>query len=226
MNTNTTKDESQLAEYLFRQRDRVELDCGKDCIFEHGTYWCSNTAMEWANQYQREAKDVTYKDWAGWSSFMFVRDSILRGMFNVSQSVGYPIGISYDEQVGTTIPDVLVVGKHASKSVILPVMQFEWLDLLVTARYNFHDWKVSIRLPAPVTNEDLMGIVTTDHHLLNPVYFEGFPHCYIYPPMSANDYEITAQFSTMFSNNYDMYTFFWLLKKWYDKRLSYHLFES
>jgi hypothetical protein len=66
--------------------------------------------------------------------------------------------------------------------------------------------------------KDLLDIVDASNNLLHPVYFEGFPDAYIFPPLSANDYALTAQFSVMFGNQYKMWTFFWLLKRWYDGR--------
>lgn len=190
----------------------------------HGTTWCVRQSKEWAvdHSLNPDSHDATSK-WPGWGQFMFVRDDILRSLGCTVSTTFYPPWAQYDDQVGASVPDVVVVGSHTSKSVMLPVMQFKWRDILVTCRNNFHDWKVSVEMPLGLDPAgDLLDIAPTKDSLLHPVYFEGFPREYIYPPLDSGEYALTGQFSTLFGSSgigyHKMWTFFWLLGRWYEER--------
>ena len=207
--------EEYMAMMLREHRER----CGRSGI-SHGTQWCKIEAGHWARGHDLDPDN--HNDtarWPGWDQFMFIRDDVLNGCFGRTHLSFYPPRADYGDQVGASVPDVVVVGTHRSKSIDLPVMQFKWRDLLVTTRYNYHDWKVSIQLPEPIDpSEDLLDIAATEDHLLHPVYFEGFPKEYIYRPLATGDYLLTGQFSTVFGSKYKLYTFFWLMKRWYEGR--------
>ena len=197
--------------------------CGISSL-QHGTTWCVNTSQRWALASGRnpERHDET-RDWPGWHQFMFVRDDILSYTLGYTHLSHYPPRAAYDDQVGATVPDVVIVGHHTSKSIELPVMQFKWRDMLVTCRNNFHDWKVSVQMPLGLDpTEDLLDIAVQEDHLLHSVYFEGFPKPYIYRSLADGDYALTGQFSTVFGSSnigyHKMWTFFWLIKRWYEGR--------
>ena len=217
-------EEDRYRAYFDEQRERVRQDCGNEVVFEQCTWWCKTHAQIWRDHVKlqdRREGDPPHEDkWRGYASMMFVRDTLMNGLFaDARESHLYPPYESYENQVGGQMPELFVVGEHTSKRIRMPVMQFLWRDMLVSTRYNFYDWKVSVRLPECLDVEkDLLNIVEVDNSLLNPVYFEGFPDAYIFPPLSANDYALTAQFSVMFGSQYQMWTFFWLLKRWYDGR--------
>ncbi len=207
--------------YMEMMTSAYRETCGRGVIsLQHGTHWCSEKAKRWAasNGLNHKNHNETGK-WPGWSQFMFIRDEVLCYLLGVQHHTHYPTDADYDDQVGASVPDVVIVGEHTSKSITLPVMQFKWRDMLVTTRYNFHDWKVSVQMPLGLDpTEDLLDIARSEDHLLHPVYFEGFPKPYIYQPLAAGDYALTGQFSTLFGNQYRIWTFFWLLKRWYEGR--------
>lgn len=76
----------------------------------------------------------------------------------------------------------MVISTHRSKSISLPVVQVTTpYGVRITMRDNFHDIKVSIESPKPVT-ENLFGLAAGADSYLRPVYFEGFPSEFIFEP--------------------------------------------
>lgn len=232
-----SQEEERYCSYLEGERNRVRIDCGNDYQCDQATSWTKEQSAVWdtiqEERYsmrgmedraigiparRRQSKNAA--KYPGWDQMLFMRDTVMNGIFRDDREYHlYPPGETYDNQVGGQLPELFVVGQHVSKQVTLPVLQFQWKDIMITTRYNFHDWKVSVRLPEPISlDDDLLNIGDADHLLLRSVYFEGFPAAYIYPPIAANDYPITAQFSMMFGDQFKLYTFFWLILRWYNNR--------
>lgn len=142
--------------------------------------------------------------WEG-SGIIFIRDDIRRYLLGTIKD-----SIEHE-------PNVMVISTHTSKSILLPVMQFTWRDIEFTLRYNYHDWKISVRSPEPL-EIDWKNLIPNDGYLMNEVYFEGFPSGLVYPSYYANDYLLTSQFSTMLIKKFEVWTFFWLIKNYVEGR--------
>jgi len=90
------------------------------------------------------------------------------------------------EEFRGTREGVMVISTHTSKSVTLPVFELQWNDFLFIARYNFHDWKLSVRAPIRVElGIDFHGLFKPDAKI-NKVYCEGFSAEWVYGPYSEN----------------------------------------
>lgn len=112
---------------------------------------------------------------------------------------------SYKEQE-KNLP--LVISTHRSKSVVLPVYQIklEKYGIEIILRNNFYDWKVSIKSVKPL-NYDFMGLFDPKEEV-NDACCEGFPKEKIYGSFEKNP----SQFTIALDSNYELYTFFYLLK--------------
>lgn len=138
--------------------------------------------------------------WEG-SGIIFIRDEIVR----------FLLGTVENE------PKIMVISTHYSKGITLPVMQFTWRGIEFTLRFNYHDWKISVRSPEPL-EIDWKGLLPESDYLMQDVYFEGFPQDRVFPIYYANDYLLTSQFSTMLVKQFEVWTFFWLIKNYVEGR--------
>lgn len=89
-----------------------------------------------------------------------------------------------------------VVSKHCSKSVYLPVYQFNKGGLQATMRCNFYNWKLSISSERSIDTDLFKGLfVTSDkgNNILLPVYFEGFPEHLVYGYYDDNHRKFSAE---------------------------------
>lgn len=104
----------------------------------------------------------------------------------------------------------MVISTHRSKSVKLPVFQFtlEKYGVEIILRDNFYDWKVSINSEKPL-ELDFMGLFDPTK-VIPDVYCEGFPKDKVYGCYAQNH----SQFTCEIESNYDLYTFFFLLKNY------------
>lgn len=104
----------------------------------------------------------------------------------------------------------MVISTHYSKSVKLPVFQInlEKYGIEMILRYNFYDWKISVKSDKPL-DFDCIG-------LFNPTaeisyhYCEGFPKDKVYGSYEQNH----SQFTIEIGSRYNLYTFIFLLKKY------------
>jgi len=102
---------------------------------------------------------------------------------------------------------VMVISTHTSKSVTLPVFELTWNDFRFIARYNFYDWKLSVRAPVGVElSIDFLGLFKDKK--INSVYCEGFRDEWVYWSYEDNQ----RQFTIELYDNYQLYTFFWILR--------------
>lgn len=102
-----------------------------------------------------------------------------------------------------------VSGDHTSKSVKLPVFEgrFGKQGVVMQARYNFHDWNVSIKAPMPLTPDWLDLIQDDDGSYL---FFQGMSR--IYKPYNRKTNN--QQFSFYVSNRYELYTVARILRQY------------
>lgn len=98
-----------------------------------------------------------------------------------------------------------VINTHMSKSVRLPVMEMDLskLGVKVILRDNFYDWCISVESEKDI-NCDFMGLTANSHG-----YFEGFPKDRIYDDYSETN---RRNFSFCLEDNYQVYTFMFLLR--------------
>ena len=104
----------------------------------------------------------------------------------------------------------LVISTHYSKSVKLPVFQInlEKYGIEMVLRYNFYDWKISIKSDKPL-DFDYMGLINPKQEI--PYYCcEGFPRDKVYGSYGQSH----SQFTIEIGSHYDLYTFFFLLKNY------------
>lgn len=103
----------------------------------------------------------------------------------------------------------LVISTHCSKSVKLPVYQInlEKYGIEMVLRYNFYDWKVSVKSDKPL-NVYTMGLFNPTEKIPSN-FCEGFPRKKIYGSYMQNQ----SQFTIQIASHYDLYTFIFLLSK-------------
>ncbi len=148
--------------------------------------------QEWANENQ--PKNTLLYGNGYWDQIIFIRDKIF--------------GLMYMRKLVSDEDSVKVISTHTSKSVTLPVYQLTLANgIVITMRYNFHNWKVSISSPKYIELNvmNLFGIGDENH----PVYFEGFPEDLIYGAYYYNK----KNFSFELSDDYKLYTFMWIFKE-------------
>lgn len=122
-----------------------------------------------------------------WKQITFVRDHIHR-LFVVTY-------------VESKKNPVMVVSTHTSKSIELPVYSIKIPGIEVRMRYNFYDWKVSIRSELPVP--DVFHNIIKRDEKVHQVYFEGFQDDWIFGSYNQDP----RRFSVEIGNAYDLYAF-------------------
>ncbi len=104
----------------------------------------------------------------------------------------------------------LVISTHYSKSVKLPVFQInlEKYGIEMVLRYNFYDWKISVKSDKPL-DFDYMGLFNPTEEI-SYLYCEGFPRDKVYGSYEQSH----SQFTIEIGSRYDLYTFIFLLKNY------------
>ncbi len=104
----------------------------------------------------------------------------------------------------------LVISTHYSKSVKLPVFQInlEKYGIEMVLRYNFYDWKISVKSDKPL-DFDYMGLFNPTEEI-SYLYCEGFPRDKVYGSYEQSH----SQFTIEIGSYYDLYTFIILLKNY------------
>ena len=137
----------------------------------------------------------------------FVATTLMRDMF-IHDASNYNSDLDYDKRIeiiDNFVP--FVIGTHRSKSVLLPVMEMDLskIGLKIILRCNFYDWCISVESEKDI-DCDFMGLITDQKG-----YFEGFPKDRIYDKYSETN---KKNFSLCLSDNYDVYTFIFLLRNY------------
>lgn len=103
-----------------------------------------------------------------------------------------------------------VISTHYSKSVKLPVFQInlEKYGIEMVLRYNFYDWKISIKSDKSL-DFDYMGLFNPTEEI-SYLYCEGFPRDKVYGSYEQSH----SQFTIEIGSHYDLYTFIFLLKNY------------
>lgn len=160
----------------------------------------------WFNQ-QREKtpSEMIWKD-ASSHQIMFARDQLC-----------YLVGAGLDYEEARDL--CTVIATHTSKSVELPVYNFERPDLglRLVARENFFNWKLSVISETPIV-ADFGGLFKTTppvapEYTGNPLsscYFEGFPRELVFGYYEASD---KRQWSAEIGGDYGMYTTLFLIMR-------------
>lgn len=152
--------------------------------------------QEWFEK-NTPGEDLIYKNGL-WTQVQIVRDVI--------PSI---LARSYEEYIGVR-QQLHVISTHRSKSVLLPVFELNWNGYRFIMRYNFYDWKVSVRTPVrdlAGIDADFMNLFKLDERI-NLVYCEGFKEDWVYGPYSEDKRKFTCEIS----DNSKLFTFFWILK--------------
>ncbi|HJY98888.1 MAG TPA: hypothetical protein VJ227_04190 [Patescibacteria group bacterium] len=141
--------------------------------------------QDWANAFEPGDEMLWKRGY--WEQIVFVRDEIHR-LFVAT----------YEESKRNP---VMVVSMHTSKSIRLPVYNIKVPGIEIWMRYNFFDWKVSIRSERPVP--DVFHNIIRKDVKIHEVYFEGFSKDWIFGSYDENP----CQFSVEVRTDYDLYAF-------------------
>jgi len=141
-------------------------------------------------------KDLIYKNGQG-KQVVFIRDRIMRNMFYEGE---------YDSERYEKFQP-MVVDTHMSKSVLLPVMELNLnvLGIKILLRNNFYNWNLSIESKVNIEG-NFMGLINDERY--DYCFCEGFPSGKKYGKYQDNH----KQFTICIDNDYDLYTFMFLLK--------------
>ena len=159
----------------------------------------------WSNN--KPDENLIYKDGLR-KQCLFVRDVLMLNMFLdiATDFKKYkPFSDERSKIFESFVPSV--IGTHRSKSVLLPVMEMDLskIGLKIVLRYNFYDWCISVESENDIEC-DFMGLITYDKG-----YFEGFPSNRIYENYTSWN---KKNFSLVLNNDYEVYTFMFLLKNY------------
>lgn len=129
----------------------------------------------------------------------------------ISRQIPNILAKSYEEFKKMTEEEIFVISTHMSKSIILPVYNFVWNGWEFMLRENFYDWKISVIAPEKYKDIeiDFMNIFNQEQDY-SIHYFEGFNSEWVYESYKKNK----QKFSFEITNNYKLFTFFWILKNY------------
>lgn len=170
--------------------------------------WWSNNEPEETLIYRHGLRDQA----------VFIRDKIMLNMF-LGIATDYHKYKDFSEEHSKLYESFhpSVIGTHTSKSVKLPVMEMdmsEKLGLKIIVRYNFYDWCISIESDNEV-DCDFLGLIKPSS--IRKGYFEGFPKERIYKPYDINN---RKNFSVVLADNYELYMFMYIIKRWAIKKFN------
>lgn len=154
--------------------------------------------QKWANEHDPSKTDLIFKR-GFWDQIIFVRDKLAR-------EVVYRMYDGDGDIANEVVQNLQALSTHTSKSVELPVIHMTLPDgTECVMRYNFYDWKVSIKATHPV-DCDFMDLFDANEKI-HGVYCEGFPAEWVFGSFSKNQQEFTLELH----NEYDVWMFFYLL---------------
>jgi len=136
--------------------------------------------------------------------------NFMRQIF-LESATEYNIDMEFDKRLKIMESfEPYVISYHRSKSVVLPVMELDLsrIGVKIVLRNNFYDWCISIESESDI-DCDFMGLLTDTKG-----YFEGFPEDRVYGYYSETN---KKNFSLCLNNNYELYTFMFLLKNYLTK---------
>lgn len=162
--------------------------------------------QEWFDKQREDTPDDMIYKKSSADQIMFVRD-ILCGVVSA--------GISDIEKRRSI---VTVISEHRSKSVRLPVYNFDRSDigLRIILRGNFYNWKISVISDVPII-ADFDGLFFTSPppdpkytgDCLSPCYFEGFLYDLIFGYYDLNQ----SMWSAEISSRHQLWTVLFLIMK-------------
>lgn len=150
--------------------------------------------QEWADAHKPPAANGWEPGY--WNHIMFVRDKVAGTLCEEA-----------DHTFEELCELVKVVGTHTSKSILLPVFGIDWKrGVQFTIRYNFYNWAISVKSQKPIA-WDFDGLFARGDVEL---YHEGFPADHVFGSYNQDPTQFTV---SLWGGNYDLYTFFYLLKR-------------
>lgn len=164
--------------------------------------------QQWFNKQRENTPDEMYYKEASGSQIMFARDKLC-GLISCGMD---------DDDFEKRRGIVTVISEHRSKSVVLPVYNFDRSDigLRIIARDNFYNWKISVISDVPII-ADFSGLFYTNPPIdpeytgdpLSSCYFEGFPEDLVFGYYDTNQ----SMWSAEIGNNYQLWTVLFLIMK-------------
>lgn len=100
--------------------------------------------------------------------------------------LGYMIG-----NITGQLPEISVIGKHMSKSVVFPVVEYKFSNgASIAVRDNLYNYSISVISPTDVPARLVDPLCKTDEKILS-VYCEGFPEDRVYGPYTQDQKKFT-----------------------------------
>lgn len=154
--------------------------------------------QEWANENEPDDKMI-YKS-RYWDQISFIRENI-------------PSIFCNDYKEYQIIQNnIRVISNHTSKSIKLPVVHIVTPNnTILILRYNFYDWKVSVKSLNNITG-DFTKLFDPDNKI-NPSYCEGFKNEWVYGSYNENQSEFTVEIDP---GEYYIFTFLWIMARNYE----------
>lgn len=148
-----------------------------------------------------EPKNSMYYKKGYWDQTVFIRDEINRLLH-----------LEYEEWKANPVK---VIAIHRSKLITLPVyyIYLKDYDTQIIMRNNFYDWKVSINSKYRITG--IEEFFREEKEPINPIYCEGFDETQVFGMYKENNKRFTIELP---GNEYNFYTFFYMLKKSLNER--------
>lgn len=145
--------------------------------------------QKWANENEPEERMCWKQSW--WAQIMFVRDHLASALSSPFQDWRATVD---------------VVSTHTSKSIVCPVYFIEVprLGLKLWARYNFHDWNVSVEADRPISHFDFLGIVKPNDEASYGYCFCQGMDSWRFDMLGAGD---PTKFTARIGYHYDLYAF-------------------
>ena len=182
-------------------KNSLDEDSGynREVISRLRSYFDRNLPVDVADWYKVNIphESLIYKDFCG-KQINFVRNVI------------YNLLVDEHNEWEKYQPEV--ISTHVSKSVRLPVFRIylEKYGIEIIMRCNIYDWKISITSEKPL-EFDTVGLFNTSERV-NPLCCEGFPKDKIFGSYDENH----SKFTFELVSDYNVYTFFYLLKHYLD----------
>ena len=152
--------------------------------------------------------NMSYKE-SWWKYLVFIRDTIIGDMFYWPMVCD--LKVDYEEQKKMMSANYDIVGTHFSKSIEHPVILMRYKGAEIVFRYNFYDYEITV-----ISDRDIEMPDNLFNKKNKTFYYQGFPEEY---RIKTSYVESKKRFSVTidYPNQYNFYTFMFLLKNELDK---------
>ena len=170
---------------------------------------CKDEKLQHWLMTHQPSDDMVYKE-SWWKYLTFIRDTIIGDMFY------WPMVCDNKYSGDMTAYRAMsnyydIVGTHFSKSIEHPVILMRYKGAEIVFRYNFYDYEITV-----ISDRDIEMPDNLFDKKNKTFYYQGFPDEYRIKTSYA---ESKKRFSVTidYPNQYNFYTFMFLLKNELDK---------